>query len=50
MMFGMVNHISPGSAALAESAQKAGLVVQTTAVANLELFHRSQRPTGDWCR
>jgi phosphatidylserine/phosphatidylglycerophosphate/cardiolipin synthase-like enzyme len=43
MMFGLVNHISPASAASAKSAQDAGKVVQTSALANLALFHRSQQ-------
>jgi phosphatidylserine/phosphatidylglycerophosphate/cardiolipin synthase-like enzyme len=43
MMFGLVNHISPASADAADAAQQAGQVVQTTALANLELYHRSQQ-------
>ena len=42
MMFGLVNHISDASAQTADAAAQAGQVLQTTALANLELYHRSQ--------
>jgi len=42
MMFGLVNNISPESAAKAEAAQKSGEVLASPVLANLELFHRSQ--------
>ncbi|GAB2894946.1 phospholipase D-like domain-containing protein [Paraburkholderia jirisanensis] len=41
MMFGLVNHISEKSAQEADEAQQAGKVVSTTALANMELYHRS---------
>lgn len=42
MMFGLVNNISPASAAKAEEAQKNGEVLASPVLANLELFHRSR--------
>lgn len=42
MMFGLVNHISPKSAQAAEEAEKSGKIVTTTALANMELFHRGR--------
>jgi phosphatidylserine/phosphatidylglycerophosphate/cardiolipin synthase-like enzyme len=42
MMFGLVNHISAKSAQDAEDAQNEGKVVNTTQLANLELYHRSK--------
>jgi phosphatidylserine/phosphatidylglycerophosphate/cardiolipin synthase-like enzyme len=42
MMFGLVNHISPKSAEAAEEAEKNGQIVSTTALANMELYHRGR--------
>ncbi|OAJ53916.1 phospholipase [Paraburkholderia ginsengiterrae] len=42
MMFGLVNHISPKSAQAAEEAEASGKIVTTTALANMELYHRSR--------
>ncbi|MGF6773385.1 phosphatidylserine/phosphatidylglycerophosphate/cardiolipin synthase-like enzyme [Paraburkholderia sp. GAS199] len=42
MMFGLVNHISAKSADAAEAAQRDGQIVTTTALANMELYHRSR--------
>lgn len=42
MMFGLVNHISAKSATDAEAAQSDGKTVNTTQLANLELYHRSR--------
>ncbi|WP_454874479.1 phospholipase D-like domain-containing protein [Paraburkholderia xenovorans] len=42
MMFGLVNHISPKSAEAAEEAEKNGQTVSTTALANMELYHRGR--------
>jgi phosphatidylserine/phosphatidylglycerophosphate/cardiolipin synthase-like enzyme len=42
MMFGLVNHISEKSAEDAEQAQQDGKVLNTTQLANLELYHRSK--------
>ncbi|CAB3762283.1 phospholipase D-like domain-containing protein [Paraburkholderia solisilvae] len=42
MMFGLVNHISEKSAQGAEAAQHDGKVLNTTELANLELYHRSK--------
>ncbi|TDY20348.1 phospholipase D-like protein [Paraburkholderia sp. BL6665CI2N2] len=42
MMFGLVNHISPTSAQAAEEAEKNGQIVSTTALANMELYHRGR--------
>ena len=42
MMFGLVNNISPASAAEAEAAQKNGAVLASPVLANLELFHRNR--------
>ena len=42
MMFGLVNHISEKSANGADAAQQDGKAVNTTELANLELYHRSQ--------
>jgi phosphatidylserine/phosphatidylglycerophosphate/cardiolipin synthase-like enzyme len=41
-MFGLVNHISEKSAQEAEAAQRDGKVLNTTELANLELYHRSK--------
>ncbi|HEX7909576.1 MAG TPA: phospholipase D-like domain-containing protein [Paraburkholderia sp.] len=42
MMFGLVNHISPKSAQAAEEAEASGKIVTTTALANMELYHRGR--------
>ena len=42
MMFGLVNHISAKSADEADAAQKAGKIVATTALANMNLYHRGR--------
>ena len=42
MMFGLVNHISAKSADAAEQAAKNGQIVATTALANMELYHRGR--------
>ncbi|MFM0740781.1 phospholipase D-like domain-containing protein [Paraburkholderia xenovorans] len=42
MMFGLVNHISAKSAEAAQTAQQDGQIVTTTALANMELYHRSR--------
>jgi phosphatidylserine/phosphatidylglycerophosphate/cardiolipin synthase-like enzyme len=42
MMFGLVNNISPASAAKAEQARKDGAVLASPVLANLELFHRTR--------
>jgi phosphatidylserine/phosphatidylglycerophosphate/cardiolipin synthase-like enzyme len=42
MMFGLVNHISEKSAQAAEEAQKNGQTISTTALANMELYHRNR--------
>ena len=42
MMFGLVNNISPDSAAKAEAARKDGKVLTNPQLANMELFHRSR--------
>jgi phosphatidylserine/phosphatidylglycerophosphate/cardiolipin synthase-like enzyme len=42
MMFGLVNHISEKSAEDAEQDQQDGKVLNTTELANLELYHRSK--------
>lgn len=42
MMFGLVNHISAKSAEAAGNAQQAGQTLNTTELANLELYHRSK--------
>lgn len=41
MMFGLVNHISAQSAEAAEKAQQNGQIVTSTALANMELYHRA---------
>ena len=43
MMFGIVNNISPTSAKAAEQAQAEGKIIDATALANMELFHRSAK-------
>lgn len=42
MMFGLVNHISEKSAQAAEEAQQNGQIVTTTALANMDLYHRGR--------
>ena len=42
MMFGLVNHISAQSAEAAEKAQQNGQIVTSTALANMELYHRGR--------
>ncbi|MFC0399844.1 phospholipase D-like domain-containing protein [Paraburkholderia rhizosphaerae] len=42
MMFGLVNHISEKSAQAADDAQQDGKTLNTTELANLELYHRSK--------
>ncbi|WP_027801058.1 phospholipase D-like domain-containing protein [Paraburkholderia dilworthii] len=42
MMFGLVNHISVKSAQAAQEAQENGQIVTTTALANMELYHRGR--------
>jgi len=42
MMFGLVNHISPRSAQAAQEAQENGQIVTTTALANMDLYHRGR--------
>lgn len=42
MMFGLVNHISAKSADAADAAHREGKIVTTTALANMELYHRGR--------
>ena len=42
MMFGIVNSISPASAAAAEKAQAEGKILDASALANMELYHRTK--------
>ena len=43
MMFGIVNSISPKSAKAAEKAQADGQIIDASQLANMELFHRSEK-------